>query len=165
MAIIRIAVTALLTALAFSAVAARDLIGAKLMSMELARDIASHALLACRDKGHQVSVVVVDRGGSVQVALRDVYASRFTLEIAERKANAVILSGVPSGDLRQNRADIRQELNHVKGILVLDGALPIRSGGSLLGAVGVSGAPGGHLDAECAKKGLAAVKDRLAFGE
>lgn len=57
--------------------------------------------------------------------LRNVCATRFTVEIAERKANAVILSGVPSGDLRQNRADIREKLNHVRQVLVPEGGLPI----------------------------------------
>jgi len=160
----RPALTLILASLITGA-AAKDLIQTKLMSMELARDIASRAVEACRSRGYPVSAVVVDRSGSTQAVLRDVYASRFTIEIAQRKANAVVLSGVSSGDLRQNRADIRQELNHVRGVLVLEGGLPIRAGGSLVGAVGVSGAPGGKLDADCAKKGLAAVRERLEFGD
>ena len=59
-----------------------------------------------------------------------------------KKANAVILSGVPSGAFRDNRRDIQQEMNHVKGVLVLQGGLPIAAGGYQLGAIGVSGAPG-----------------------
>ena len=85
--------------------------------MELARDIANESVLACRKKGYQVSVVVVDRNGLLQVALRDDLASRFTLQIAEEKANTVILSGGKSGDLRESRGDIRPELNHMDGII------------------------------------------------
>lgn len=141
--------------------AAGDLVDVKRMSAELAGEIARRAMLACREDGYQVSAVVVDRSGSPQAMLRDVFASRFTIQIAEEKANAVILSGVPSGEFRRNRADIRTEMNHVDGILVLDGAEPIRAAGSLIGAVGVSGAPGGDKDAVCAQAAVDAVQERL----
>ncbi|MGB5537055.1 MAG: heme-binding protein, partial [Thiogranum sp.] len=94
---------------------------------------------------------------------RDVFASRFTIEIAERKANAVILAGVSSSEFRVNRAEIVAEMNEVDGILVLDGAVPIRAGGALLGAVGVSGAPGGDKDEACAKAGVNRVQEQLDF--
>jgi len=146
-----------------SLVSAKDVVEARLMSLSLASDIASEAVRACAASGYQVSAVVVDRSGTTQVVMRDVFASRFTIEIAERKANAVVLSGVGSGEFRVNRADILAEMNEVNGILVLEGGLPIRAAGSLLGAVGVSGAPGGDKDAECAKAGLASVLERLEF--
>ena len=145
--------------------AAQDVLSTKQVSLELARDIATRTLETCRAQGHQVSVVVVDRAGVPQVVLRDAFAARFTIEIAERKANAVILSGIESSALRKNRADIRAELNQIDGLLVLDGAVPIRAGGALAGAVGVSGAPGGHLDEACARKGVAAVQERLDFAD
>ena len=95
--------------------------------------------------------------------MRDVYASRFTTEIAERKANAVVLSGVSSAEFRANRTDIIPEMNEIDGVLVLAGALPIRAAGVLLGAVGVSGAPGGDKDEVCAQAGLDRVQERLDF--
>lgn len=144
---------------------AEDVISVRRMSMDLAADIAKQTVLACRKKGYQISVVVVDRNAIVQVSMRDVHASRFTLQIAEDKANAVILGGVDSGSFRRNRADIKDEMNATQGILLLEGALPIRAAGSLLGAVGVSGAPGGHLDAQCAQQGLDTVQERLDFVE
>jgi len=145
--------------------AAADLIAVKRMSMELARDIADAAVHSCRQRGYQVSAVVVDRNAAVQVSMRDSVAPRFTLHIARDKANAVILSGVDSGIFRKRRADIRQEMNQVKGILMLDGGVAIRAAGSLVGAVGVSGAPGGDKDAACARAGVAAVQDRLDFAQ
>ena len=69
--------------------------------MELARDIASAALLACRKMGYQVSVVVVDRGANMRAALRDDLATRFTLEIAHRKANMSIMAGMDSRAVSQ----------------------------------------------------------------
>ncbi|QYZ68110.1 MAG: hypothetical protein OI74_15410 [Gammaproteobacteria bacterium (ex Lamellibrachia satsuma)] len=144
---------------------ADDTISVKIIGMELARDIADAAVLACRAKGYQVSAVVVDRNGDIRAALRDDLASRFTLQIAEEKANAVVMSGLKSGEFRENRQDIRPEMNHVRGILMMVGGVPINAAGSRLGAVGVSGAPGGEKDEVCAIKGLESVEERLEFAE
>ena len=144
---------------------AADVLNVKLMTLDLARDIANHTLEACRKQGYQTAVVVVDRAGDPQVVLRDVYVSRHAIEIAARKASAVILSGVSSGEFRKNRADIHAELNEIPGVLLLQGGLPIRAGGSLIGAVGVSGAPGGEKDEACAAAGIKAVQERLDFAE
>jgi uncharacterized protein GlcG (DUF336 family) len=138
-------------------------INTRLMTLELASKIARLAVKSCADAGYQVSAVVVDRSGAPQVVMRDVFASRFTTEIAQRKANAVILSGVSSSEFRINRAEILAEMNEVDGILVLDGAVPIRAGGALLGAVGVSGAPGGDKDEACAKAAVENVQEQLEF--
>ncbi|MEK7716960.1 MAG: heme-binding protein [Pseudomonadota bacterium] len=146
-------------------VQAADVLNVKLMTLDLARDIANHTLETCRKQGYQVAVVVVDRAAVPQVVLRDVYVARFAIEIAERKANAVILSGVSSGDFRKNRADIHAELNEISGVILMAGGLPIRAGGSLIGAVGVSGAPGGEKDEACAAAGIKAVQERLDFAE
>lgn len=153
----------LLLSFSLNALFAGDIVSSKLMSSELAMEIAHKAMVECRNNGYQVSAVVVDRAGNVQVSLRDVYASRFTTEIATRKANTVILSGTDSGIFRKNREDIRQELNHIEGIIVMEGALPIESGGTLLGAIGVSGAPGGDKDAACARASLKTFEQRLIF--
>jgi uncharacterized protein GlcG (DUF336 family) len=144
---------------------ANDVVTVKLMTLELARDIATAAVDACRKDGYQVSVVVVDRSGRMQVVMRDVFANQYMTQLAQGKANAVILSGTGSGDLRVNRADIAAELNLLEDLLVLDGGLPIRVAGSVIGAVGVSGAPGGDKDAACAQRGIEAVQERLDFAE
>ncbi len=146
-------------------VQAADVLNAKIMTLDLARDIANQTLAACRKQGYQTAIVVVDRDGAPQVVLRDVYVSRHAIEIAERKANAAILSGVSTQDFRTNRADIHAELNEVRGILLIQGGLPIRAGGSLIGAVGVSSAPGSDKDEACAAAGIKAVQERLDFVE
>ena len=144
---------------------AGDVVNVKLMTLELARDIATGAVEACRKDGYQVSVVVVDRSGRSQVVMRDVFANQYMTQLAQGKANAVILSGTGSGELRINRADIADELNLLDNLLVLDGGLPIRLAGSVIGAVGVSGAPGGDLDAACAQRGIDSVQERLDFAD
>lgn len=144
---------------------ADDTVTTRLMTLPLAADIARAAVEACAKAGYQASAVVVDRSGAPQVVMRDVYASRFTIDIAESKANAVVLSGVSSAEFRSNRADIVPEMNEVDGVLVMAGGLPIRAAGALLGAVGVSGAPGGDKDEDCARAGIEKVQDRLDFIE
>lgn len=144
---------------------ADDVLNTRQMSLELANDIALAAVKACRDAGYQVSVVVVDRSAVPQVILRDALATRFTTEIALKKANASVLGGVSTHAFLQNRSDITATMNHLDDVLVLRGALPIEAAGSLLGAVGVSGALGGDKDEACAQKGLDAVAERLAFVE
>lgn len=148
-----------------SFVYAGDSLSVKIIGLDLAKDISYESIKACRKMGYQVSAVVVDRNGLVQAALRDELASRFTLQIAEEKANSVILSGINSGEFRQSRSDIRPELNHMKGIIIMQGALPIVIAGSTIGAIGVSGAPGGYIDERCAQQALDQISERLDFAE
>jgi uncharacterized protein GlcG (DUF336 family) len=135
------------------------------MMPDLAMEMVLHAVESCRKQGYQVTAVVVDRDGDMIGMMRDVNASRFTIQMARDKANAVILSGVASGVFRDNRKDIREEMNHVDGILVLQGGLPISAAGTLLGAIGVSGAPGGERDEICAQAAVDLVQQRLEFAE
>ena len=144
-------------------VQAGDVIVDKSIGMELSRDIANETILACRKDGYHISAVVVDRFGLVRASLRDDRASRFTLEIAERKANMTVMAWTDSGTFKKARADIQQELNHIEGLIVMEGGIKIIAGGYNIGAVGVSGAPGGDKDAACAKKALDKLAERIEF--
>ena len=148
---------------ASTATFANDLVKDISIGMTLARDIASAAVDACRADGYHISAVVVDRFGLVRAALRDDLASRFTLEIAERKANMTVMAWTDSGAFRDARSDIRPELNNIHGLIVMDGGVRIIAGGYNIGAIGVSGAPGGELDRACAEKGIEALEDRIEF--
>ena len=142
---------------------AGDIIVDKSIGMELARDIANETIIACRKDGFHISAVVVDRFGLMRAALRDDRASRFTLEIAERKANMTVMAWTDSGTFKDARADIQQELNHIQGLIVMEGGIKIIAGGYNIGAVGVSGAPGGDKDAACALKALDKLAERIEF--
>lgn len=152
-----------LSLLLSTATYAADVVTDKSIGMELARDIASATIEACRKDGYHVSAVVVDRHGLMRAALRDDLASRFTLEIAERKANMTVMAWSDSGQFKKAREDIRQELNHIEGLIVMEGGIRIVAGGFNLGAVGVSGAPGGDKDAACANKALESLDARIQF--
>ncbi len=54
-----------------------------------------------------------------------------------------------------------RHLASINGFLLLGGGLPVRAGDEVIGAVGVGGAPGGHIDEECAKAALDAVAAKL----
>ena len=142
---------------------AKDVVVDKSIGMDLARDIATETVMACRKAGYHISAVVVDRHGLLRAALRDDMAARFTLEIAERKANLTVMAWTDSGAFQKARGDIQQELNHIDGLIVMEGGIKIVSGGYNIGAVGVSGAPGGDKDAACAKKALEKLNERIEF--
>ncbi len=133
------------------------------LTPESALRAAQAALKSCRDSGYQVAVAVVDRSGLAQVMLRDRYAGAHTPKAAIGKAwtavsfrtNTTAMAettqpGKPASGIRQ--------LPHV---VMLGGGLLIEAGGSILGGIGVSGAPGGELDEVCAKAGIAAIRDDL----
>ena len=159
------ALPALLCSLPMAPLGAADVVPVKLMSLEIATDIAQGAIAACRADGYQVSVVVVDRSGRTQVVLRDVFSNQYFTELAAGKARAVVMANTSSGELRSNRADMVDELNLLDGIFVLQGGLPVQVAGSSIGAVGVSGAPGGDKDEACARKGIEVVQERLDFAD
>ena len=151
--------------LVIPALQAADVISVRLMTLDLAVDIAQGAIDACREDGYQISVVVLDRSGRTQVVMRDVFANQYMTQLAQAKANAVVLSNTSSSALRKNRADIAAELNLLDDLLVLDGGLPVTVAGSMVGAVGVSGAPGGDKDEACAQRGLDDVQEKLDFAD
>ena len=61
------------------------------------------------------------------------------------------------------QAPAMQGLRQLPNVVLIGGGVTIEAGGSLVGAIGVSGAPGGDADEACAKAGVAAVKDKLDF--
>jgi len=154
-----IALLIITTSTLFSA----DVVKIPRMSMDLAMEIAKKSVESCRDKGYWVSAVVVDRSANIQVALRDTHAARFTMDISRQKANLVIMAGIDTSSFVPKRSDIRHELNNIDGLIMMQGGVAIKSGDTTLGAVGVSGAPGGDIDEACALEGLKSLKERLAF--
>jgi len=130
----------------------------KRLSADTAVKIAQATLAECRKKGIQVGVTVVDRDGTVQAVVRDTIAAPLTLTISQQKAYTAANFNADTAAMA-DRANT--PVGRVAGLVMSPGGLPIEVGGSLLGAVGVSGAPSGETDAECAKAGIEAVKDDL----
>lgn len=128
------------------------------MTLETATKIAQGAVAACREKGIQIGVTVVDRDGTVQAVLRDTVAATITVGISKGKALAASNFNVATSELG-DRAN--GPIGRTPGLVMSAGGIPVQAGGSLLGAVGVSGAPSGETDAECAQAGIDTVQDDL----
>jgi uncharacterized protein GlcG (DUF336 family) len=137
----------------------------KLLTPETALKAAQAALKKCRDNGFQATVAVVDRMGVTQVLLRDRFAGTHTVEMAHAKAWTAVSFRTNTTALAEATQAGRPSsgVRHLPGVAAVGGALMIEAGGGLLGAIGVSGAPGGKEDDTCAAAGIAAVKDDLEF--
>ena len=137
------------------------MVSVKRLSLTTALKIAQGAVKACTGKGIQIGATVVDRSGVVQVALRDTIAAPITLEVSRMKAfTAVNFNSATSAMAERANTPV----GRVAGLVMSGGGLPIQVGGSLVGAVGVSGAPSGDTDEQCAQAGVDAVMDELEMG-
>jgi uncharacterized protein GlcG (DUF336 family) len=162
-ALVSLAITAVLAGAPASAQDATFTV--KLLTPETALKAAQAALKRCRDDGYQVAVAVVDRMGVMQVMLRDRYAGPHTPSTARGKAWTAVSFRTNSGELAEatQAGKPQSGVRHRPGVVALGGGLMIEGAGSLLGAIGVSGAPGGEADEACAAAGIAAIKDSLEF--
>jgi len=137
----------------------------KILTPETALALAKATLEDCRARGYQTAVAVVDRFGGVQVILRDLLAGAHTPETARRKAWTAASFRTDTLQMMAATAydQVQSGVRHLDQALMVGGGVPVQAAGSLVGAVGVSGAPGGRLDDECARAGIAAIADSLNF--
>lgn len=127
------------------------------LSMDLAMKAARAGIDACRKEGLNVSVTVIDRGAHPQVVLRDTLAMDLTLTVSRQKAYTAMSFNAPTSQL-EGRFPGNFSVPKVEGVLIAAGGLPITAGGSILGGIGVSGAPTGEQDEHCAQAGLDAIR-------
>ena len=137
----------------------------KSLSPELALELARATLADCQKRGYQVAVAVVDRFGTPQVMLRDRFAGPHTPPTASGKAWTAATFRTSTTELNaiSQPGMMQAGLRNLPNVVMIGGGIVVEAGGSLIGAVGVSGAPGGDADEACAKAGLAAIKDKLDF--
>ena len=137
----------------------------KLLTPDTALKAAQAALKKCRDGGYQVTVAVVDRMGVTQVVIRDRYAGAHTVHTAQAKAYTAVSFRTNTTELAAATppGSPQSGIRHLPGVAAVGGGLMIEAGGSLLGAIGVSGAPGGKEDDVCAAAGIAAIRDDIEF--
>ncbi len=129
------------------------------MSLDTALTAAQASIAACRKKGAQITVTIVDRGGHSQVVLRDVLAMDLSISISRDKAYTAMSFNSSTGDL-QDRFKGAYGVPKTKGLLIARGGLPITAAGTTFGGIGVSGSSG-EIDEECAQAGLDAILDDL----
>ena len=150
-------------ACALAAPASAQLLTEKSLSAAMAMTIAQTALETCTKQGYHVSVHVLGRNGEILVAVRgDGAPPPHTMENSQRKAYTSRTFRMPSGEFVQHVKDNPTTgAVHLTGIIAAQGALPIKAGDEVIGAVGVSGAPGGEKDEACSKAGIDKVADQL----
>lgn len=153
----------LLAACAVSAQAPKLTLPLVTLQTAAAFDAARAAFEQCRKTGYTVTVAVVDRGGHALAVLRDPLAGAHTVQTAIGKASTAVSFRIDTGELaRETQAGRPQSgIRELPGIVAVGGGLPIQAKGSLVGGIGVSGAPGGDADEVCAKAGIAAISDSL----
>ncbi len=137
----------------------------RMMTPETALRAAQAALKKCRDDGFQVAVAVVDRSGVTQVLLRDRFAGPHTVRMAVDKAWTAVSFRTNTTELAKatQPGSAQSGIRHRPRVAAVGGGLTIEGGGSLLGGIGVSGAPGGDRDDVCAKAGISAIQDSVDF--
>jgi uncharacterized protein GlcG (DUF336 family) len=141
------------------------LVAYRSLTPELAVDLARAALGNCRARGYQVAVAVVDRFGVTQVMLRDRFAGPHTPATASGKAWTAASFKTSTTELNaiSQPGMMQAGIRNLPGAVIIGGGLIVEAGGSLVGAVGVSGAPGGDADEACARAGIEAIRDKLDF--
>jgi uncharacterized protein GlcG (DUF336 family) len=135
------------------------------LTPEAALVAARAALDSCRQQGFQVSVAVVDRSGITQVLLRDRFAGPHTVDVASNKAWTAVSFRTSTLELaaQTQAGQPMSGLRNLSRFMAAGGGRMVEAGGSLFGAIGVSGAPGGEADDACAAAGLKAIADQIDF--
>lgn len=158
-----IKLSALALTLVATAASAQPVRTEKNISLELANQIASASVAACAANGYAVAATVVDRAGTVRAVQRADNAGPHTLGASQQKAftsasaknnTLAMMEGAQKNPAAAN-------LVYIPGFLLVGGGVPIKVGTETIGAVGIGGAPGGHLDEQCAMTALDKVKDQL----
>ncbi len=133
------------------------------LTLPLANQIAAATVAACAANGHAVTATVVDRAGSVRAVQRADNAGPHTVDASRAKAYTSASARNTTLAMMDNaqKNPAAANLVNIPGFLLLGGGVPIRVGNEVIGAVGVGGAPGGHLDEQCAVAALEQVKGQL----
>jgi len=138
----------------------QDLPTQKVISLDVAQTMAETAVMTCRANGYRVTATVLDNGGNLKMVIRDDGAAIGSIDISHRKAYSSLI-------FRRTTAESIKIFGamtpppDIAGTIMLAGGVPIKVGTETIGAIGVSGAPGGDKDEVCANAGIAKVADKL----
>lgn len=159
----RILATAIVCLSAVGAAQAQAVRTEKNMSLALANEIAAHTVATCTANGYAVTATVVDRAGTVRAVQRADNAGPHTLEASRLKAYTSASAKNSTGAIMEasQKNPAAANLGQIPGYLLLGGGVPVKVGSEVIGAVGVGGAPGGHLDEQCAQAALTKVASQL----
>ena len=148
---------------------AQGLVQTQKLSAPLANELVGESVAQCAQKGYTVTAVVVDLDGVRQALLRGNGAPIHTLDNAFYKAySAASLTLARKEDSTKAVADRMAKAapstvpqTPLPNVTYAVGGVTIKVGDTAIGAIGVSGAPGGQFDEECARAALAKIADRM----
>jgi len=152
--------TAFVMLMSCPVLASDDLPKESVLPLSLAGKAIQASLDTCNKDGYKVSVSVADRAGVLRAMVRADGAGSHTVDSSRKKAYTAASLRRTTTELAEliNKMPTLQALRDMNDqILMLGGGLPIEIGGEVVGGIGVSGAPGTHLDDACAQAGLAAI--------
>jgi uncharacterized protein GlcG (DUF336 family) len=137
------------------------------LTPEAAITAAQAALTVCRKLGAQVAVAVTDRQGQTLVVLRDRNAGAHTVDTAVNKAwtAASFKVSTLALSIETQASKPMSAIRSLPRVMAAGGGLPILAPSGYVGAIGVSGAPSGGIDEECAQAGIAAIEESLLFNQ
>ncbi len=134
---------------------APGLVSERSISLTSAMTLATAALERCRADGYKVTITVLNRHARTAVVLSDDGVNPHTIENSLRKAYTAFTTRSPSAEMGKRPQPNLGGFMLLEKITTIEGGLPIFAGNKeLVGAVGISGAPGGEKDAACAQVGI-----------
>jgi len=141
--------------------------------VSLATESAIEAVNLCQSKGYPVTATVVTKEGLKQVLIRGDGAPPHTIENSFNKAYTVITLG-PIQHVNSSKDIVKAMIpspnpvgnwpllaSPLPGITFSSGGVAIKVGNEIIGSLGVSGAPNGIIDEECAQAGLTKISPGL----
>ena len=154
---------------AFAQAAAPGLVTTQKLSAALANELVGASVKACAQKGYTVTAVVVDLDGVRQAVLRGDGAPIHTLDNAFYKAYSS--ASLTLGRKENSTKEVAERMaknppttvpqTPLPNVTYAVGGVTIKAGETAIGGIGVSGAPGGQFDEECARMALAKIKERM----
>jgi len=126
------------------------------VTLKAARRVVAAALAEAQRHDWRIGVAVVDAGGELVAFERSDGALAITPAVAQGKARTAALLKAPSKEFEDFINSGRPSFLSTPGVTALEGGIPLRWQGQVIGAVGVSGAHGAQ-DTQVAEHAAAAL--------
>ncbi|HEY4031208.1 MAG TPA: heme-binding protein [Caulobacteraceae bacterium] len=140
---------------------AQGLLPSPRINAALANEAVGAAVAACAAQGYAETAVLVDIDGVVQASLRGDNAGIHTLDSAHDKAYTSVTFKSDTTPMLDRAQALNALVTRLPHMLLAGGGVVIKSGQTVVGAIGAAGAPGFQFDDACAKAGAQKIADRL----
>ncbi|HZT63620.1 MAG TPA: heme-binding protein [Burkholderiales bacterium] len=148
---------------------AQGVITSQKLSAALANELVGESVATCAKNGYKVVAVVVDLDGVRQAVLRGDGAPIHSMDNAYYKAYTIASLGLARKeettkqiqDRMAKAAPTTVPQTPLPNVTYAQGAIAIMHGGIAIGGLGVSGAPGGNFDEDCARAAIAKIQSRM----